>query len=87
MHKDAVINSKENRANAVWFLIEVVVYGVFVFAYYFLVLHFLGGWLKQLFDEHKASYAAIALTLMIIQGLGLQLLTGWLFQFIRGKGK
>ena len=80
------MNTKENRANVVWFLIEVVVYAAFVFAYYFLVLHFLGGWLKRLFDENRAAYAATSLTLMVGQGLGLVLLTNWLFKFIRGKG-
>ena len=33
------------------FLIELVVYAVLVFGYFFLVLHFLGGWLHRLFEH------------------------------------
>ena len=44
------MNTKENRANALWFLIgSRGLCRVCSFAYYFLVLHFLGGWLKRLF--------------------------------------
>ncbi len=68
-----------------WFLIELVVYAVFVVAYYFLVLHFLGHTLKRLFDDHKAEYAFLALGLMVAQGVLLELITGWLLKFIRGK--
>lgn len=68
-------------------LIEIIVYAVFVLAYYFLVLNFLGAWLKELFDEHRAEYAVVALVLMIAQGALLELLTGWLFSRMRAKKK
>ena len=42
---------------------ELAVYAVFVFAYFFLVLHFLGGWLKHIFDQNKTLYAFVALAL------------------------
>jgi len=69
------------------FAVEIAIYALFVFAYYFLVLHFLGGWLKRLFDENKAGYATVALALMVTQGLGLDLLTAWLFPMMRRKTK
>jgi hypothetical protein len=64
-------------------VMQLLVYAVFVFAYYFLVLHFLGGELKRLYDDHKGIYAAAALTLITAQGVLLELLTGWLFAAIR----
>jgi hypothetical protein len=86
MHKPTPKRSRES-AQVAWFLIELAVYAVFVFAYYFLVLHFLGAWLKGLFDHHRAGYAAVALALMVAQGIMLELLTGWLFSRVRGKAK
>jgi hypothetical protein len=86
MHKPIFNRSKEG-AYAIWLLIEIVVYAIFVFAYYFLVLHFLGNWLKGLFDHHRAAYAVVALALMIAQGALLELLTAWLFARVRPKGK
>jgi hypothetical protein len=86
MHTPKSAHTKEN-AYVMWFLIELVVYAVVVVAYYFLVLHFLGGWLKGLFDAHRLEYAATALALMVAQGIGLELLTGWFFTKIRGKAK
>jgi hypothetical protein len=65
--------------------LEIAIYALFVLAYYFLVLHFMGGWLKRLFDENKPAYAVVALALMVTQGLGLDLLTGWLFPIMRKK--
>ena len=65
------------------FLIELVVYAGLVFAYFFLVLHFLGGWLAQLYREHPNRYAFIALALMIGQGVVLEMVTSALLRFIR----
>jgi hypothetical protein len=80
-------NRSRESAQVIWFLIEVGVYAVFVFAYYFLVLHFLGSWLKGLFKQHRAVYAVTALALIIAQGVLLEFLTAWLFTRIRGKAK
>jgi hypothetical protein len=86
MHKPKAIRSK-HVVKAGWLFFDTVLYAVFVFAYYFLVLHFMGDWLKRVFDENKALYAAVALTLIIAQGALLDLLTGWLFTKVRGKTK
>jgi hypothetical protein len=67
------------------FLIELVVYGLLVFAYFALVLHFLGGWLKGLYDTNKTTYAIAALGLMIGQGVLLEILTTALLRFVRGR--
>jgi hypothetical protein len=67
------------------FLWELAVYAVFVFAYFFLVLHFLGGWLKHIFDQNKTLYACVALALIIAQGVGLEMLTTGLLRIIRRR--
>ena len=57
----------------------------FVFAYFFLVLHFLGGWIKHIFDQNKTLYAFVALGLIIAQGVGLEMLTTGLLRVIRSR--
>jgi hypothetical protein len=64
------------------FLVEVVVYAALVTGYYLLVLEFLGAWLYRLFTTERQLYAAVALLLIIGQGMVLEMLTrlllGWL---------
>ena len=64
---------------------ELAVYAIFVFAYFFLVLHFLGGWIKHIFDQNKTLYAFVALGLIIAQGVGLEMLTTGLLRVIRSR--
>ena len=67
------------------FLVELAVYALFVFVYFFLVLHFLGGWIKHIFDQNKTLYAFVALGLIIAQGVGLEMLTTGLLRVIRSR--
>jgi hypothetical protein len=64
---------------------ELAVYAVFVSAYFFLVLHFLGGWIKHVFDQNKTLYAFVALALIIVQGVALEMLTTALLRVIRSR--
>ncbi len=57
------------------FLVELVVYAGFVTAYFFLVLHFLGDWIKHIFDHDKTLYAFLAVGLISVQGVVLERLT------------
>lgn len=66
------------------FLIELLVYGVLVTAYFFLVLHFLSGWLQDLHLHHVKVYALVAIALLIGQAVLLESLTTWLFRLLRG---
>ena len=66
------------------FLIELVVYGVLVTGYFFLVLHFLSGWLQDLHLHHVKVYAVVAIALLIGQAVLLESLTTWLFRLLRG---
>jgi membrane protease YdiL (CAAX protease family) len=66
-------------------LLELCVYAVLVTGYYLLVLKFLGGWLYQLFQQQRQTYAGIALGLIIAQGFVLEILTRGLLGWIKPR--
>ena len=80
MKKEAV---KTVRA----FLIELAVYAILVVAYFFLVLHFLGGWLLQLETNHRYTYAGVAVLLIIGQAVVLESVTTFLLRMLRGRSE
>lgn len=65
--------------------LEAGIYAAALAIYFVLVLHFLGPWLKSWFDHHRLLYAITALTLMIAQGAGLELLTSFLLRFAQQR--
>ena len=67
------------------FATELGVYSVLVTGYFLLVMHFLSGWLKTLFDTNRLLYAVVALLLMIGQGFLLELVTRRLLGLVRSK--
>ena len=66
-------------------MIELALYAVLVVTYFFLVLHFLGGWLHQLEVHHRYTYAGVAILLIIGQAVVLQNITTYLLRLIRGR--
>jgi hypothetical protein len=76
---------KETAKTLRAFLIELVIYAVLVVGYFFLVLHFLGEGLQRLEQNHRYSYAALAIVLMIGQAVLLQNVTTFLLRLIRGR--
>jgi len=70
-----------------WYLVEIAIYAIFIFVYYWVVLHPSRGWLKELFDQHKSLYGVLALVLVIAQAVVFELVTTGLFKLIRGKSK
>jgi len=78
-------DSKPDSRTMKAFLIELVVYATLVLAYFLAVLHFLGDQIKHLYDYDRRVYAAVALALIVGQGVGLEMLTTWLLKFIHGK--
>ena len=66
------------------FAVEIVIYAALVTAYFFAVLHFLGGWLVQLETQHIRVYAAVALLLIIGQAVALEAVTTGLLRLLRG---
>ena len=69
------------------FLLELAVYAVLVTGYFFLVLHFLSGWLQELHLHHVKTYALVAIVLIIGQAVLLESVTTWLFRLIRGRSE
>jgi hypothetical protein len=69
------------------FLLELAVYAVLVTGYFFLVLHFLSGWLQELHLHHVKTYALVAIVLIIGQAVVLESVTTWLFRLIRGRSE
>lgn len=67
------------------FGVEIVIYALLVTAYVLLVLHFMGGWLRGLFDHHRKVYAAMTLVLMFGQGAMLEMLTAGLLRLVRRR--
>ena len=68
-------------------MIELVVYAVLVTGYFFLVLHFLSGWLQDLHLHHLKVYALVAIVLIVGQAVLLESVTTWLFRLIRGRSE
>ena len=81
------VNQPQSSSTVAWFLVEMAIYAVFVFAYYLAVLHSSRDWLKELYDEHKSLYAVVALALIVGQVVLLELVTEALFRLIRGKNQ
>jgi hypothetical protein len=67
------------------FLVELVLYAVFVLVYVLSVLHFLGGWLGDLFEHQRTMYAAATILLVVVQAVGLELLTSWILRWVRQR--
>jgi len=69
------------------FLIELAVYAAFVTGYFFLVLHYLSGWLQDLHLHHVKFYALMTIILIIGQAVLLESVTTWLLRFLRGRSE
>ncbi|MDQ3198972.1 MAG: hypothetical protein M3Q46_07265 [Verrucomicrobiota bacterium] len=69
------------------FLGELAVYGVLVVAYFFLVLHYLGGWLSHLDKENIKLYAVVSIGLIIGQAGVLEAVTTLIFRLLRGRSE
>lgn len=78
-------NQSTRNVTFVWYFVEIAIYAVFIFIYYWAVLHPSRGWLKELFDEHKSLYGVLALVFVLAQALLLELVTTGLFRLIRGN--
>ena len=69
------------------FAIELVVYGLLVVVYFFLVLHFLGGWLAHLDKQNIKLYALVSIALIIGQAVVLESITTFIFKLLRGRSQ
>ncbi|HEX8899097.1 MAG TPA: hypothetical protein VF751_10390 [Chthoniobacterales bacterium] len=78
---------KEKKKTFRAFLVELGFYGIFVTGYFFLVLHFLFGWLQNLHLHHVKLYALMAIVLIIGQAVVLESVTTWLLRLLRGRSE
>ena len=69
------------------FLFELAVYAVLIAAYVLLVLNYMSGWLKHLYDHGKTRYAIVCLLLIIGQGILLEMVTSALLRLVRAKAE
>ena len=60
------------------FAIEVLIYGVLVLGYFFLVLRLLGEPLLLLYKNNLVLYAFAALALIVVQGAVLEIITSFM---------
>lgn len=60
------------------FVIELLIYGLLVVGYFYLVLRLLGEPLKRMFDQNMLLYAVVALVLIVAQSVLLEALTSFL---------
>src|SRR6266498_644834 len=74
---------KQARQTLQAFVVELIIYGVFVVIYFFAVLHFLGQWLVELEIHHIRTYAVVAIFLIIGQAVVLEAVTTGLMRFLR----
>ena len=69
------------------FALELLIYGILVTGYFFLVLHLLGAWLHGLEVHHRYTYAGVAILLIVGQAVLLESLTTFLIRLLRGRSE
>jgi len=67
------------------FFFELLLYAVLLVAYFAFVLHYLGGWFKELYDHDRRLFAVMALVVMITQTLVLEFVSSSLIWLLRRK--
>jgi hypothetical protein len=65
------------------FVIELLIYGTLIIAYFFAVLRYLESYLTNLFAENLTLYAVVGLLLIVVQGVLLDLITTFLLNQIK----
>jgi hypothetical protein len=64
------------------FVIEMIVYGIFLVIYFLIALRYLAEPLSQLFNNNLIVYAILALGLIVVQAVFLEFITSLLFDFL-----
>jgi len=67
------------------FFLELLLYAILLVVYFTLVLHYLGGWFKELYDHDRDLFAVMALVVMIAQTVGLEIISSFLVWLLRRK--
>ena len=65
------------------FIIELVIYGILVVAYFYLVLRYLRVFLTDLYYNNLVVYAILGLILIVVQAVVLEAVTSFLLDRLR----
>ena len=65
------------------FIIEMVIYGILVVAYFYLVLRYMGVFLNDLYHNNLVVYAILGLILIVAQAVVLEAVTSFLIDRLR----
>ena len=65
------------------FIIELVIYGILVVAYFYLVLRYLRVFLTDLYNNNLIIYAILGLILIVVQAVVLEAVTTFLLDRLR----
>jgi len=63
--------------------IELLVYGLLLVAYFFVVLRYLGDFLMKLFNNQLYVYAFLGLGLIVVQAVFLEAITSYFIRLLR----
>jgi hypothetical protein len=64
-------------------IFELIIYGILLVLYFFLVLQYLGDILSSLFESQTLMYAVLGLGLIVAQGVLLEAVTSFLIRLLR----
>ena len=70
----------DNRTLIRNFALEMVIYGILVTIYFFVVLRSLEPWLADLYNSNLTIYAVAALGVIVIQSVFLEVITSFLVE-------
>jgi hypothetical protein len=79
--------NNENKKSGLYFALELLIYGVLVSLYLFLIIHFFEGWIVQTYHTSGRLYALLSLLLIVAQGLILDAVTRSVLQSVHPKWK
>lgn len=71
------------RTLVINFAIELVIYGILVVGYFFVVLRFLETFLTDLFQNNQIYYAFLGLGLVVGQGILLEMVTSFILDWLK----
>jgi hypothetical protein len=64
-------------------LMEIVIYGILIFAYYLVVLRWLDEWLMSLFQNNLIFYSVVGLGMIVVQAALLDFVTSFILKYIK----
>jgi multisubunit Na+/H+ antiporter MnhB subunit len=64
-------------------LIEIIIYSILIFGYYWLVLRWLDDWLLNIFRSNLTLYGFVGLGLILVQAVFLNFITSFLMKYFK----